>query len=69
MPELGTVIEPPKLHEVGCPPYCWIQVRTDQPTHHLMQNLSSQHCAIVYGDGREELREFCSLKNVQLILS
>jgi len=66
---VGTVIEPPKLHEVGCPPYCWIQVRTDQPTHHFMQNLSSQHYAMVYGDGREELREFCSLKNVQLILS
>jgi L-fucose isomerase-like protein len=66
---VGTVIEPPKLHEVGCPPYSWIQVRIDQPTHHFMQNLSSQHYAIVYGDCREELREFCLLKNVQLILS
>jgi L-fucose isomerase-like protein len=66
---VGTVIEPPQLHEVGCPPYSWIQVRIGQSTHHFMQNLSSQHYAIAYGDCREELSEFCLLKNVHLILS
>ena len=61
----GRVVEPPKLHEVGCPPYSWIQVRIEGPADHFMQNLASQHYAIVYGDCLEELREFCSLKNIQ----
>lgn len=65
----GTVVEPPKLHEVGCPPYSWMQVRIAGPADDFMQNLASQHYAIVYGDCLDELREFCSLKNIQFILS
>ena len=66
---VGTVVEPPKLHEVGCPPYSWIQVRIAGSADHFMQNLASQHYAIVYGDCLDELREFCALKNIQLIQS
>ena len=66
---VGTVIEPPQLHEVGCPPYSWLQARIEQPVDHFMQHLASQHYAICYGDWREDLTEFCRLKGFRLILS
>jgi L-fucose isomerase-like protein len=65
----GEVVDPPRLHEVGCPPYSWLQARIESPIDHFMQNLSSQHYAIAYGDWRPELAEFCRLKGLRLVLS
>jgi L-fucose isomerase-like protein len=65
----GEVVEPPRLHEVGCPPYSWLQARIENHVDHFMQNLSSQHYAIVYGDWRSELAEYCRLANVRMIES
>lgn len=66
---VGQVVDPPRLHEVGCPPYSWLQARLEAPVDHFMQNLSSQHYAIAYGDWRSEMAEFCRLKSIRLILS
>lgn len=66
---VGKVVDPPRLHEVGCPPYSWLQARIEAPVDHFMQNLSSQHYAIAYGDWRAEMDEFCRLKSIRLVLS
>jgi len=66
---VGQVVDPPQLHEVGCPPYSWLQARIEAPVDHFMQHLSSQHYAIAYGDWRDELAEFCRLKGIRLIVS
>jgi L-fucose isomerase-like protein len=66
---VGTVVDPPRLHEVGCPPYSWLQAHIEQPVDHFMQHLCSQHYAIAYGDWRAEMDEFCRLKGIRLILS
>jgi L-fucose isomerase-like protein len=66
---VGEVVDPPRLHEVGCPPYSWLQAQIENAVDHFMQNLCSQHYAIVYGDWRAELAEYCRLARVRLILS
>lgn len=66
---VGQVVDPPRLHEVGCPPYSWLQAKLEASVDHFMQNLSSQHYAIAYGDWRSEMEEFCRLKSIRLVLS
>jgi L-fucose isomerase-like protein len=57
----GMSVPGPQFHEVGCPPYPFITVELDSDIDTFMQNMCSQHYAIVYGDVRQELRELCRL--------
>lgn len=60
----GTSVLSPRFHEVGCPPYPFINVEMDGDIDEFMQHLCSQHYAIVYGDVRQELTEFCRLASI-----
>jgi len=57
----GMSVPGPQFHEVGCPPYPFINVELDGDIDTFMQNICSQHYAIVYGDVRAELKELCRL--------
>lgn len=60
----GTSVPGISFHEVGCPPYPFITVELDGEIDTFMQNISSQHYAIVYGDVRKELKELCHLLDI-----
>jgi L-fucose isomerase-like protein len=57
----GMSVSGPQFHDVGCPPYPFITVELDDDSDTFMQNICSQHYAIVYGDVRQELKELCRL--------
>ena len=63
----GYATEPPPFREVGCPPYPCTQVALDDDVEAFMQNISSQHYAIAYGDVREELVELCRLLDIEVV--
>jgi L-fucose isomerase-like protein len=63
----GEAVAPPKFHEVGCPTYPIVAVELDGDTGEFMQNLCSQHYAIVYGDVRDQLRELCRILDVRFV--
>jgi L-fucose isomerase-like protein len=58
---------PPPFHEVGCPTYPFVNVAMDGDPAAFMQQLCSQHYAIVYGDVRAELETMCRFLNIELI--
>jgi L-fucose isomerase-like protein len=64
----GEAKPPPAFREVECPPYPFIRVALDGSAHSLMQNLMSQHYAVVYGDVRPPLLELCNMLNVRPVL-
>jgi L-fucose isomerase-like protein len=64
----GQAKPPPLFHEVGCPPYPFIRVALDGQADSFMQNLMSQHYAIVYGDMREPLLELCHMLGIRPVL-
>lgn len=59
---------PPPFREVECPPYPFIRVALDGDADDFMQNLMSQHYAIVYGDVRAALLELCGMLGVRPVL-
>jgi len=61
----GQAKPPPPFREVDCPPYPFIRVAMDGNADDFMQNLMSQHYAIVYGDVREPLLELCGMLGVR----
>ncbi len=63
----GRSVPGPRFHEVGCPPYPFIMVELDEDTDEFMQNICSQHYAIVYGDVRQELQELCRLLAISMV--
>jgi L-fucose isomerase len=65
----GTAELPPPFHEVGCPPYPFVNVAMDGDTAAFMQQLSSQHYALVYGDVRAELETVCQLLQIKAIVT
>jgi L-fucose isomerase-like protein len=64
----GQAKQPPPFREVECPPYPFIRVALDGSAHSLMQNLMSQHYAVVYGDVRLPLLELCDMLGVRPVL-
>ena len=64
----GQAKPPPRFREVGCPAYPFMRIALDGKADSLMQNLMSQHYAIVYGDVRQPLLELCRLLGVRPVL-
>jgi L-fucose isomerase-like protein len=64
----GQAKPPPPFREVDCPPYPFIRVALDGDLRSFMQNLMSQHYAIVYGDVREPLLELCGMLGIRPVL-
>ena len=65
----GRAVEMPPFHEIECPTYAGLRLVMDGDVDHFMQNLASQHYAIVYGDYLDDLAEFCRLKGIRPIIS
>jgi L-fucose isomerase-like protein len=64
----GQAKPPPPFREVECPPYPFIRIALDGKVDSLMQNLMSQHYAIVYGDVRQPLLELCGMLGIRPVL-
>lgn len=64
----GQAKPPPPFREVECPPYPFIRVALDGSADSLMQNLMSQHYAIVYSDVRLPLLELCDMLRIRPVL-
>ncbi|GAB4537919.1 MAG: L-fucose/L-arabinose isomerase family protein [Anaerolineae bacterium] len=64
----GPAHPPPPVREVECPPYPFIRIALDGKVDSLMQNLMSQHYAIVYGDIRQPLLELCGMLGIRPVL-
>jgi L-fucose isomerase-like protein len=64
----GQAKPPPPFREVECPPYPFIRVALDGNVDSFIQNLMSQHYAIVYGDVREPLLELCSMLGIRPVM-
>jgi hypothetical protein len=64
----GQAKPPPPFREVECPPYPFIRVALDGNADNFMQNLMSQHYAIVYGDVRQPLLELCDMLGIRPVL-
>ena len=60
---------PPPFHEVGCPAYPFVDIAMDGDIPGFMQQLSSQHYAIAYGDVKRELVELCRLLDIEVIVT
>ena len=65
----GTAELPPAFHEVGCPTYPFVNVAMDGDVLAFMQNLSSQHYAIAYGNLLTELQQVGQMLDVEVILT
>lgn len=65
----GTAHRPKPFHEVGCLPYPSMEVTLEGSTEHFGQHLMSQHYAIIYGDIRHDLSEFCKLAGIEEVHS
>jgi L-fucose isomerase-like protein len=57
------------FREVGCLPYPSMAIALDGSTEHFGEHMMSQHYAILYGDLRREICEFCRLMGIQEIQS
>jgi len=57
------------FREVGCLPYPSMEITLDGCTEHFGQHMMSQHYAIMYGDYRKELSEFCRLMGIREVRS
>lgn len=64
----GQAKPPPSFREVECPPYPFIRIALDGKADSLMQNLMSQHYALVYGDVRRPLLELCGMLGIRPVL-
>ena len=65
----GTAELPPPFHEVGCPTYPFVNVAMDGDIAAFMQNISSQHYAIAYGNVLTELRQVGQLLDIEVIVT
>jgi L-fucose isomerase-like protein len=64
----GQAKPPPSFREVECPPYPFIRVALDGDADSLMQNLMSQHYAIVYDDVRGPMLELCRMLGIRPVM-
>ena len=65
----GTAELPPPFHEVGCPTYPFVDVAMDGDVEAFMQNISSQHYAITYGNVIPELKQVGQMLGVEVIVT
>lgn len=65
----GTAELPPAFHEVGCPTYPFVNVAMDGDVPAFMQNISSQHYAIVYGNLLTELQKVGRMLDIEVIVT
>lgn len=64
----GDGTKPEPFHEVGCLPYPCMRVKLHGSTEEFGGELMSQHYAIVYGNYKKELLEFCRLMKIKPVL-
>ncbi|MDP7162223.1 MAG: hypothetical protein QF792_01855 [Phycisphaerae bacterium] len=57
------------FREYGCLPYPSMEIVLDGSMEHFGQHMMSQHYAIMFGDYRKELSEFCRLMGIQEVCS
>ena len=67
--ETGFARHTEPFREVGCTTYPSMEVDLDGDGIHFGKHLMSQHYAVVYGDVRDKLLEFCRLKGIRLVTS
>lgn len=67
--ETGFAHHTEPFREVGCTTYPSMEVDLDGDGIHFGEHLMSQHYAVVYGDVRDKLLEFCRLKGIRLVTS
>ncbi|MBA7666815.1 hypothetical protein ES703_74897 [subsurface metagenome] len=67
--ETGFARHPEPFREVGCTTYPSMEVDLDGDGIHFGQNLMSQHYAVVYGDVKDKVLEFCKLKGMPVVTS
>jgi len=67
--ETGFAHHTEPFREVGCTSYPSMEVDLDGDGIHFGQHLMSQHYAVVYGDIKDKLLEFCKLKEIQIVTS
>jgi L-fucose isomerase-like protein len=65
----GAAELPPPFHEVGCPTYPFVNVAMDGDIAAFMQNISSQHYAIAYGNVLTELQQVGKLLDIEVIVT
>lgn len=65
----GSAELPPPFHEVGCPTYPFVNIAMDGDIAAFMQNISSQHYAIVYGNLAAELQQVGRLLDIEVIVT
>jgi L-fucose isomerase-like protein len=65
----GTAELPPPFHEVGCPTYPFVNVAMNGDILAFMQNISSQHYAIVYGNLITELQQVGRMLDIEVIVT
>ena len=65
----GNAHHAPPFREVGCLTYPSMEIDIDGDANHFGQHMMSQHYAIMYGDYKQELIEFCKLMNIQQVVS
>jgi L-fucose isomerase-like protein len=65
----GEAVLPPPFHEVGCPTYPFVDVVMDGDPHEFMEEIASQHYAIVYGDVGDELEMLCDILDIEPIMT
>jgi len=64
----GEVVVSPPFREIDCPPYPLAKIILSDPAEQFMQQIMSQHYAIVYGNFREELLRFCRLLQIRPVV-
>ncbi len=64
----GKASAPPPFHEKGCPSYAGMKIALDGDVDAFIQNLFSQHYAIVYGDVKKEAEELCKVRGIRKVV-
>jgi len=67
--ETGFAHHAEPFREVGCTAYPSMEVDLDGDGIHFGQHLMSQHYAILYGNIKDKVLEFCKLKDIQVVTS
>ena len=67
--ETGFAHHAEPFREVGCTSYPSMEIDLDGDGIHFGQHLMSQHYAVVYGNIKDKLLEFCKLKEIQTVTS
>lgn len=63
----GDSVKNPPFHEIGTPTYPCMQVNLDGNVKKFMQEVMSQHYAIIYGNYKDRLLDYCRLMGIKIV--